>query len=152
MKKQLLFIIGAVTILSLLGCEGEAAQRIEQVYPGSSLTQRIDDAAKISAAFRNRQSKFFVESNGVVQRLLKDDLEGDRHQRWIVRLDSGQTLLISHNIDLAPRINALAVNDRVYFRGEYIWNDKGGLIHWTHHDPSGRYPGGWIEHNGKQYR
>ena len=93
-----------------------------------------------------------VEASGVVERVLPDDNSGSRHQRFIVRLASGQTLLIAHNIDIAPRVADLARNDTVSFSGIYETNDKGGMVHWTHHDPSGRHPAGWIEHNGHRYQ
>lgn len=93
-----------------------------------------------------------VEASGVVERVLPDDNSGSRHQRFIVRLASGQTLLIAHNIDIAPRIADLARNDTVSFSGIYETNDKGGVVHWTHHDPSGRHPAGWIEHAGHRYQ
>jgi len=70
-------------------------------------------------------------------------VEGDRHQRFILRLSSGQTLLIVHNLDLAPRA-PVERGSRATVRGEYEWNEQGGVIHWTHHDPDGRRPGGWI--------
>ncbi len=106
----------------------------------------------IEELFQNRVSGATVESGGEVVRLLRDDLEGSRHQRFIVRLASGHTLLISHNIDLAPRIEHLGVGDRLVFRGQYEWNERGGVVHWTHHDPDGRRSGGWIEHDGHLYR
>lgn len=53
-------------------------------------------------AFDSRRSGVQVQGEGVVTRTLSDDLDGSRHQRFIVRLNSGQTLLVSHNIDLAP--------------------------------------------------
>ena len=54
-------------------------------------------------------------------------------------------------IDLAPRIDALRGGDRVAFHGEYEWNERGGVIHRTHHDPRGSHPGGWLEHAGRRY-
>jgi len=111
----------------------------------------VDDAS-IGRAFRNHTSGIEVEGEGTVIRLLDDDVKGPRHQRFIVELASGQTLLMTHNIDLAPRINGLKVGDGVQFKGEYIWNEKGGVVHWTHHDPQGRHVAGWILHNGKTYQ
>ena len=103
-------------------------------------------------AFNSRQSNLQVQGEGVVVKILKDDLEGSRHQRFLLELGSGQTLLISHNIDLAPRIEGLARGDSVQFFGEYEWNSKGGVIHWTHHAPGGRHVAGWIKHRGRVYQ
>lgn len=92
-----------------------------------------------------------VQGSGRVSRILSDDNDGSRHQRFILTLASGQTLLVAHNIDLAPRIQSLQIGDTVSFHGEYEWNDKGGVIHWTHHDPQKQHVGGWLEHVGQRY-
>lgn len=107
---------------------------------------------ELRQAFLNKRSDFFVESEGFVVRVLSDDLVGSRHQRFIVMLPTRQTLLISHNIDVAERIADLTTGDRVHFRGEYQWNDKGGVIHWTHRDPKSQRIGGWIKHGTKTYQ
>ena len=107
--------------------------------------------AAIAEAFRQQRSGLMVEAEGTVERLLADDLEGSPHQRLIVRLAGGQTVLVSHNIELAPRVPA-AVGDRLAFRGQYEWNDRGGVVHWTHHDPRGRRDGGWLRHAERTYR
>lgn len=108
-------------------------------------------AETVARAFDERRSDLWVELEGTVERVLADDDRGSRHQRWILRLGSGQTVLVAHNIDLASRV-PLAAGDRVRLRGEYEWNERGGVIHWTHHDPGGDHAGGWIEHEGKRYR
>jgi hypothetical protein len=113
--------------------------------------QLVDDDP-IGRAFASRASDVQVEGEGTVIRVLPDDLNGSRHQRFIVQLASGQTLLITHNIDIAPRIDAVETGDCVRFYGEYVWNEKGGVIHWTHHDPRGRHVAGWLVHNGKTYK
>ena len=84
-------------------------------------------------------------------RILADDVEGARHQRFILRLASGQTLLVAHNIDVAPRIEGLREGDTVAFRGVYEWNAEGGVVHWTHHDPDGSHAPGWLRHGGRTY-
>lgn len=106
----------------------------------------------IASAFQNRTSGIQVSGQGVVERVLPDDHEGSRHQRFILRLASGQTVLVAHNIDLAARINALGPGDTVGFHGEYEWNPQGGVIHWTHHDPGGQHISGWLLHNGSFYQ
>ena len=113
-------------------------------------TQSADSTLK--NAYKNRQNDLQVQGEGVVTKILPDDLAGSRHQRFILRLSTGQTLLLAHNIDLAPRINKLKYGDTVEFYGEYEWNSKGGVIHWTHHDPNGRHVGGWLKHEGKTYQ
>ena len=110
-----------------------------------------DDSA-IGRAFKNRTSNVQVQGEGEVTRMLADDLTGGRHQRFIVRLASGQTLLIAHNIDIAPRVAGLRKGDSVSFYGEYVWNEKGGTVHWTHHDPKGRHVAGWLKHEGQTYQ
>ena len=104
-----------------------------------------------ASAFAERRGNFVAEGRGTVTRVLSDDNVGSRHQRFIVELGTGQTLLISHNVDLAPRIETLAVGDAVSFKGEYEWNDQGGVMHWTHHDPQGLHEAGWIRHGGRTY-
>lgn len=108
--------------------------------------------AELQQAYESRQSNLQVQGDGQVIRILPDDNEGSRHQRFILRLGSSQTLLVAHNIDLAPRINSLAVGDTVEFFGEYEWNSQGGVLHWTHHDPNGRHVDGWLKHRGQVYR
>ncbi len=93
-----------------------------------------------------------LQGQGTVIKVLPDDNDGSRHQRFILKLESGQTLLIAHNIDLASRISSLQVGDNVSFNGEYEWNSKGGVIHWTHHDPKGRHAAGWLKHGGQTYQ
>ena len=92
----------------------------------------------------------WIDDTGFVRRLLSDDDDGSRHQRFILQLRNGRTLLIAHNIDLAQRI-PLGIGDRVYFRGMYEWNDLGGLVHWTHHDPQGLEDGGYVRYRTKIY-
>jgi hypothetical protein len=90
--------------------------------------------------------------SGTVSRILPDDNQGARHQKFIVTLASGHTVLIAHNIDIAPRIGNLRQGDQISFSGLYEWNEKGGVVHWTHHDPSGRHGGGYLQHNGMTYQ
>lgn len=118
---------------------------------GGNAVSPVDESL-IGRAFNEGTSGIQVEGEGAVTRILADDDEGSRHQRFIVRLASGQTVLISHNIDLAPRVAGLEEGDSVRFYGQYEWNDKGGTVHWTHRDPKGRHAAGWLKHKGRTYQ
>ena len=131
--------------------DGKKDQVKENDLPKDKKPPAIDPgAALIAKSFADEKSDVIVESSGTVVRTLADDNEGSRHQKFIIRLANDHTVLISHNIDLAPRV-PLEEGDSVRFAGEYEWNDRGGVVHWTHHDPRGRRDGGWIEHDGKRY-
>lgn len=107
---------------------------------------------QVQKAFAAKKSDVQVQDSGTVVKLLADDLKGSKHQKFIVRIEPQLTVLIAHNIDIAPRIDALRQGDSISFAGEYKYNNKGGLVHWTHHDPRGRHPGGWLEHQGRKYQ
>ncbi len=112
----------------------------------------VDQGAVGSRAFDKQANNTQVKAQGSVIRILPDDNDGSRHQRFIVRLASGQTVLIAHNVDLAPRVSALRQGDDISFSGVYEWNEKGGIVHWTHRDPEGRHQAGWIRHNGQLFQ
>ena len=105
----------------------------------------------LQQAYKSQQSDLQVQGFGKVVKVLPDDNDGSKHQKFILKLNSGQTLLVAHNIDLAPRIPDLKVGDSVEFYGEYEWNKKGGVLHWTHKDPQNRHAHGWLKHNGQVY-
>jgi hypothetical protein len=157
-RKLISLIFGLSLLLSaplhdnLYSFKAEAAQKSRARQPRKSARARAGSDEALARAFEQRTSNVQVEGQGVVQRVLSDDNDGTRHQRFIVALASGQTLLIAHNIDLARRVVGLRKGDLVSFSGEYEWNAEGGVIHWTHHDPGKRHRAGWIKHNGVVYR
>jgi len=124
-------------------------------YPADVELPAPEDAAEatevVQAAYAARRSGVWMETAGQVERLLADDNEGSRHQRFILDVGGGHTVLIAHNIDLAERV-PVRQGDTVSLRGRYEWNDRGGVIHWTHHDPDGRLKGGWIRSQGELFK
>lgn len=118
----------------------------------NSPAQRPYDNEKIQQAFQQQKSNFQVHSEGQVKAILPDDNEGSRHQKFILKLSNGHTVLVAHNIDLSSRINDLKRGEVVEFNGEYEYSYQGGVIHWTHHDPQKNHVDGWLKYNGKIYQ
>jgi hypothetical protein len=109
------------------------------------------DGIEPGRAIQERTSEVWVVGAGAVERILRDDTKPPRHQRLVARLHKGGTVMIVHNIDLAPRV-PLKRGDHIAFRGEYVWNDQGGVIHWTHRDKRDKRAGGWIVWKGQTFR
>lgn len=114
----------------------------------SSESRALSGSSSFDQSHSNRQ----VQGEGVVVKVLPDDNTGSRHQKFILKLSSGQTVLVTHNIDLAPRVSSISPGDTVAFNGEYEWNEKGGVVHWTHHDPNGKHEAGWLKAAGRTYQ
>ncbi|MDO9314082.1 MAG: DUF3465 domain-containing protein [Burkholderiaceae bacterium] len=154
MKKILLAIVVAAAFFVGLGrnigLQNLAGSPAVTTETASTATTRTPESAP--SAFDEKQSGTQVTGEGVVSKLLADDTDGSRHQRFILMLSSGQSVLVAHNIDLAPRIEALKSGDAVAFNGVYEWNAKGGVVHWTHRDPNGHHEAGWLRHAGQTYQ
>lgn len=155
-------LLVAPVILMMVGCGSPSLSQNSEIKTDKNLTEQSQtvvtqacDNSTIVKAFHQQKSDIQVKGCGIVEKLLPDDNQGRRHQKIIVRLintPSKQTLLIAHNIDLAPRLDGLKAGDELSFYGEYEYNPKGGVVHWTHHDPSARHQDGWIEFLGKRYQ
>jgi Protein of unknown function (DUF3465) len=146
LRGPLLLAAALAGVIALVGCGGATGGDAAPGAPTES-----GDAA-LAQAFASGAHDLEVEGDGVVARLLADDDEGARHQRFILRLGTGQTLLVAHNIDVAPRVQDLRLGDTVAFKGVYEWSEEGGTVHWTHADPDGEHVGGWLRHGGRTYR
>ena len=111
------------------------------------------DNAAVERAYAEKRSTVEVTAQGVVTSVLTDDSgPSGMHQRFIIRLaGSRQTVLVDNNVTIGQRAPVLPGND-VFVHGEYVWNDQGGLIHFTHHDPAHTHEGGWIELSGIRYQ
>ena len=107
--------------------------------------------AQIMDAVANKRAGITVEHWGTVTRTMSDDQGPENLQKFIVMLENGHMLLFAHNVKIASRV-PLAAGDRLEFRGRFDWNDVGGLIHRTHHDPQMVLDDGWLRHSGKVYR
>ena len=146
-----LIAIGVMWLGGELGFWNKASDGRGATSPGVVLSPSADQeaTATIASLFEAGTSDVVLTFDGTVVKILPDDNEGSRHQKFLVEVGD-VTVLIAHNIDLAERV-PLTEGDTVTIRGEYEWTDKGGTVHWTHHDPKGRHEDGWIEHDSQRY-
>ena len=146
-------VLATAWYLNQQGKVQEPAAVAEAQAAAAEIAQQIEETPDPAReAFERKASGQMLHAEGRVERTLADDNDGSPHQRFIIVTDSGLSLLIAHNIDLAPRLDGLAAGDRISVFGEYEWNDKGGLIHWTHDDPGGTHQAGYIEWRGRRYQ
>jgi len=143
--KKIAYILVVVVVVAYYAYERFLIPEL----PASTAQPVSVQSSQVIEQWRSGQQ---VSGIGTVVRVLADDNDGNRHQRFILKLGSERTLLVAHNIDLAPRIPSLSKGDTVSFYGEYETNSQGGVIHWTHHDPQGRHAAGWLEHEGRRYQ
>ncbi len=150
MKKMMLVVV--VLFVGYMGFNNQYGTTSPETPPAGLEKNTDQSDAIIARAFANHESNIQISGQGIVEKILPDDNKGSRHQKFILKLASGHKLLVAHNIDLAPKINALREGDPIQFHGEYEWNQKGGVLHWTHHDPRGFHADGWLQYQGKKYQ
>lgn len=157
--------LSACSILDTLKSNGSLTSRVGNYSP-----QRLDNdiseqraASAVTPLYGTAQDFEVVKAQNQqlrdervtctarVKKLLKDDRKGSPHQRFLIELTNGTTVLIAHNIDLAPYV-PLQVGDTVTISGEYVWNRKGGVIHYTHHTTNAKHQDGMIQFNNQIYQ
>lgn len=72
------------------------------------------------------------------------------HEAFTVRSPAGPVEVVD-NVKLAPAL-PVRNGDRVEIAGEMV-HDPGHIpiVHWTHRDPAGRHPAGFIRWRGRVY-
>lgn len=146
MKKYVIAII----IVTGAALNAYKAKSLPFLPSPANQTENISNV--LQAAFNNQERNLQIRGAGRVYKILPDDMDGSRHQRFLIRTAAGQSVLVAHNIDLAEKIHSLETGDIIEFYGEYEWSPKGGVIHWTHHDPNGSHVNGWLKHRGIIYQ
>lgn len=148
----IVLLIAAYFGLDLSGHKKNQSPSSSPATQHTETTFSNDGIDTIKAAYDRRQSNVQVQGSGRVKAILREDNDGTKHQKFILELKNGLSILVAHNIDLAPKIDDLHKGDIVEFNGEYEYNEKGGVLHWTHHDPQNRHENGWLKHNGHIYQ
>ena len=115
-KNNLIVIVMVFLIAAYLGLDFKQKQNTTNgsaLPPSTNLV--IDDQQKIMQAYQQQRSNIQVQAHGTIKAILPDDNQGSRHQKIILQLENGLTVLIAHNIDLAPKIEGLKKGDKVEF-------------------------------------
>lgn len=79
--------------------------------------------------------------------------ESGVHEHFDIRISSGaaeQDILIADNITVGVQA-PVKRGDDVIVKGVLEVDPSGPVIHWTHHDPANRHPGGFVMLGGRMY-
>ncbi len=108
----------------------------------------LADAQRVCASGASHTE---VHISGTVARYLGTrSSESGEHEGFLVRAAGSTTnVLIEDNVDITGFI-PMRRGDLVELQGQYECND--GVIHWTHHDPSGRHATGYLVINGRRFQ
>jgi hypothetical protein len=107
-------------------------------------------------AWRSERSRVEVTANGSVSRILgtRSGRSGV-HEGFLLHLSGagghGLTVRVEDNVDLTGPI-PLEPGEAATVRGEYIYDERGGLIHYTHRDPRGYHAAGYVQVAGRIYQ
>ena len=144
--------------------------------PEQSGTASISEIQRLAAAHDRQQRGSIVDNSGelrdslegiprsevmikaTVQKILPDDNNGLKHQRFIIKLGDGTNVFVAHSITAADRI-PIKPGSQLTLKGEWIPEPRTndgiptiGVLHWTHASENERkHPSGWIELDGKRY-
>lgn len=149
MKKIDSAILATCLMLTVLTA-GTSSQTMP-FTPPSQQSFFVDGQAQVMSAQAAHAIKVEVTVIAPVKKLLPEDDQGLPHQKFLLELVNGSTILIAHDLAMANRV-PIRPGDIVKIHGEYIWNSRGGLIHWTHHTDTPYHEGGWIDFQGVRYQ
>ncbi len=138
----------ALSAIAIVPVQAFAKPTLQQI--GVDELDVTPDNTEFDKAYANHAQKAMVSVKGQIRKILSDDNKGSRHQKFIITVN-GKSVLIASNMDLVKKI-PIDVGDEIVIKGEYIWNEKGGVIHWTHRDPRHQHPDGFIYYKGKLYQ
>jgi hypothetical protein len=115
-----------------------------------------DSNGAVYDAWLAHHSGVEVTATGSVARMLGTRTgPSGTHEGFLLHLRGaagrGLTVRVEDNTDLTGPV-PLSEGESVEVRGEYVYDPRGGLIHYTHLDPRGRHAAGHILANGKVYQ
>ena len=127
-----------------------------QSATSTGTTGVTSDNGAVYDAWRAGRSHIEVIANGSVARMLGTHRgRSGNHEGFLLHLSGsagrGLTVRVEDNVDLTGPI-PLSEGQDVVVRGEYIFDERGGIVHYTHRDPRGRHISGYVLVDGKFYQ
>jgi len=141
-----------IRILIAKACRAAAACAVAACVFAACTNSLQGENSSICDAHALQRSRVEVTASGTVTRILgiREGPSGT-HEGFLVRVpDCNIVIRVEHNVDIGGSI-PLHQGEAVQLRGEYLYDPRGGIVHYTHHDPSGRHPGGSITAGGETY-
>lgn len=112
-----------------------------------------DNAAALADIGAHRGGQEVVVRGIVTQVYPSVRSDAGVHERFSVRVGaapSDQEIQVADNITVGSPAPVRS-GDEVTVKGVLEIDPAGPVIHWTHHDPRFRHPGGFVMLNGKKY-
>ncbi|MBX3019076.1 MAG: DUF3465 domain-containing protein [Bdellovibrionaceae bacterium] len=144
------FVVGFVL------CTVFASVSAQAVYPedfkGFAHEATVTDDRDLVKANRDRRTvRFLRAANLTVTKLMPDDTQGSRHQRFYAKLSDASEVYIVYSLEYGRVRVPVTVGSRIGVGGEYRWTKFGGLLHWVHEDHRDQRPDGYVEVRGVRY-
>ncbi|KPU82850.1 hypothetical protein JI57_03275 [Psychromonas sp. PRT-SC03] len=138
--------------LSLSACF-EKQDKLDLMYAEkhNSATKIVDNIAYLEFLYKQQRSAK-VSAQGRVINSLPLQSKPYLAQLFLVRLISGQKIIIKHNIETGRALPAVEDGSLLFFKGLYKWNHKGGMIVFTTKKNNQNKLSGWLKYNEITYQ
>lgn len=120
------------TALALSGCAGASNVQSALAFCDSNPGNHIE---------------VYVPQATVVRVLGTRDSRSGMHEGFVIRTPE-RTIRVEDNVDITGPI-PMERGDAISLLGQLECDDY--VMHWTHRDPRGRHPSGYIKVNGRTY-
>lgn len=107
----------------------------------------LQSAAAFCSSRSNGHVEVYIPQARVVRVLGEREGRSGMHEGFVIRA-GGQTFRVEDNVSIARTI-PLRTGETISLLGQLECDDD--VIHWTHHDPSGRHVSGYIKAGGTLY-
>ncbi|HLI94920.1 MAG TPA: DUF3465 domain-containing protein [Candidatus Baltobacteraceae bacterium] len=109
--------------------------------------RNLQSALSVCSSNSSAYAEVYIPDATVVRVLGERAGRSGEHEGFVIRAN-GQTFRVEDNVGITGPI-PLQRGNVVSLLGQLECDDD--VIHWTHHDPSGRHQSGYIKVNGTLY-